>query len=74
MQIQAIFVQQMVARGGNEALRRPCFPPCSGWCLKEFGVVYNTAYRDLDGLVRLGVLNQEGSGRGTRYTIQVAKP
>jgi predicted HTH transcriptional regulator len=46
----------------------------SGWCLKEFGVVYNTAYRDLDGLVRLGVLSQEGSGRGTRYTLQAPKP
>ncbi len=43
----------------------------SGWCLKEFGVVYNTAYRDLDGLVRLGLLQQEGSGRGTHYTLQV---
>jgi ATP-dependent DNA helicase RecG len=46
----------------------------SGWCLKEFGVVYNTAYRDLDGLVRLGVLKQEGSGRGTRYTLQAPDP
>jgi predicted HTH transcriptional regulator len=46
----------------------------SGWCLKEFGVVYNTAYRDLDTLVRLGVLNQEGRGRGTRYSLQVPKP
>ena len=40
----------------------------SGWCLKEFGVVYNTAYRDLDGLVRLGLLKREGLGRATRYT------
>jgi predicted HTH transcriptional regulator len=40
----------------------------SGWCLKEFGVVYNTAYLDLGGLVRLGLLKQEGRGRGTRYT------
>jgi predicted HTH transcriptional regulator len=46
----------------------------SGWCLKEFGIVYNTAYRDLSSLVRLGVLNQEGSGRGTRYTLQAPKP
>jgi predicted HTH transcriptional regulator len=30
----------------------------SGRCLKEFGVVYNKAYRDLDGLVRLGLLKQ----------------
>lgn len=46
----------------------------SGWCLKEFGVVYNTAYRDLAALVRLGLLKQEGSGRGTRYTLQVPSP
>jgi len=46
----------------------------SGWCLKEFGVVYNTAYRDLDALVRLGLLKQEGSGRGTRYLLQGPNP
>ncbi len=46
----------------------------SGWCLKEFGVVYNTAYRDLAALVRLGLLKQEGSGRGTRYTLQAPSP
>ncbi len=46
----------------------------SGWCLKEFGVVYNTAYRDLDALVRLGLLMQEGSGRGTRYSLQGSNP
>lgn len=46
----------------------------SGWCLKEFGVVYNTAYRDLDALVRLGVLKQEGRGRGTRYSLQGLNP
>lgn len=46
----------------------------SGWCLKEFGVVYNTAYRDLDALVRRGLLQQEGSGRGTHYTLQVPNP
>lgn len=46
----------------------------SGWCLKEFGVVYNTAYRDLDALVWLGLLKQEGRGRGTRYLLQGPKP
>lgn len=46
----------------------------SGWCLKEFEVVYNTAYRDLDALVRLGLLKQEGSGRGTRYTRHAPSP
>ena len=42
----------------------------SGWCFKEFGVVYNTAYRDLNALVNLGVIKQEGRGRGVKYTIQ----
>ncbi len=42
----------------------------SGWCLTEFGVVYSTAYRDLDALVQLGVLKQKGKGRATRYTLQ----
>lgn len=46
----------------------------SGWCLKEFGVVYNTAYRDLDALVRLDLLQQEGSGRGTHYTLPAHNP
>ena len=46
----------------------------SGWCLKEFGIVYNTAYRDLEALVRLGLLKQEGKGRGTRYTLQPIDP
>ena len=46
----------------------------SGWCLKEFGVVYNTAYRDLDALVRLGLLQREGSGRGTHYTLPAHNP
>jgi len=40
----------------------------SGWCLKEFGIVYNTAYRDLEAMVKLGVLRREGRGRGTHYT------
>jgi ATP-dependent DNA helicase RecG len=46
----------------------------SGWCLKEFGVVYNTAYRDLDALVKLGLLKKEGKGRGTRYVLQSDSP
>jgi predicted HTH transcriptional regulator len=46
----------------------------SGWCLKEFGVVYNTAFRDLGALVRLGVLKKEGADRGTRYTLHSVGP
>jgi ATP-dependent DNA helicase RecG len=39
----------------------------SGWCRKQFGVAYLTVYRDLKGLVELGVLEAIGSGRSTRY-------
>ncbi|MDP2856161.1 MAG: helix-turn-helix domain-containing protein, partial [bacterium] len=45
----------------------------SGWCLKQFGVVYNTAYRDLSAMVGLGVLDQVGHGRGVRYILQGPK-
>lgn len=46
----------------------------SGWCRKEFDVVYDTAYRDLNGLVELGLLVQVGHGRGTRYALGGKKP
>lgn len=46
----------------------------SGWCLKEFGVVYNTAFRDLDALVRMDLLKKEGGGRGTRYILRSVSP
>lgn len=39
----------------------------SGWCRKEFGVTYNTTFRDLSGLVALNLLEQKGQGRSTRY-------
>jgi ATP-dependent DNA helicase RecG len=39
----------------------------SGWCKNQFSVSYNTAFLDLDGLSKLGVLEQVGKGRGTRY-------
>ena len=45
----------------------------SGWCLKKFKVVYNTAFRDLTALVRLGILKVEGSGRSTRYVFNEAR-
>ena len=37
------------------------------WVRTRFGVVYNTAYRDLQGLVELGLLQAVGSGRSVRY-------
>jgi predicted HTH transcriptional regulator len=39
----------------------------SGWCRKQFGVAYLTVYRDLKGLMELGVLEATGIGRSTRY-------
>ncbi|MCL4180876.1 MAG: hypothetical protein KJ072_24400 [Verrucomicrobia bacterium] len=41
----------------------------SGWCLKTLGITYNTAYLDLSGLVRKGLLVREGKGRATRYRL-----
>jgi ATP-dependent DNA helicase RecG len=37
------------------------------WCRARFGVVYNTAYRDLQGLVDLGLIEPVGSGRSAKY-------
>ena len=37
------------------------------WCRTRFHVVYNTAYRDLQGLVNLGLLKPVGLGRNVKY-------
>lgn len=37
------------------------------WCRARFSVVYNTAYRDLQGLVDLGLIEPVGSGRNVKY-------
>ncbi|MCD6306205.1 MAG: DUF4062 domain-containing protein [Deltaproteobacteria bacterium] len=37
------------------------------WCRARFNVVYNTAYRDLQGLVGLGLIEPVGSGRSAKY-------
>jgi len=37
------------------------------WCRAHFSVVYNTAYRDLQGLVGLGLIEPVGSGRSAKY-------
>ena len=39
----------------------------SGWCRKTFAVAYQTVYRDLNGLLDLGLLQTIGRGRSTRY-------
>ena len=41
----------------------------SGWCRERFGVAYQTVYRDLGGLLELGILRRTGSGRATRYVM-----
>jgi len=46
----------------------------SGWAKKKFGVVYNTVRKDLDDLVKLGLLKAEGKGRSTRYLLSEPKP
>jgi len=45
----------------------------SGWCKNEFGVVYDTTYRDLSELVDLGILEKKGKGRGTKYVLKNSK-
>lgn len=37
------------------------------WCIETLDVVRDTAYRDLMGLVALGLLARTGSGRGAKY-------
>ena len=39
----------------------------SGWCVKELGVVYDTANRDLKGLAALRLLVRQGRGRAAKY-------
>jgi ATP-dependent DNA helicase RecG len=46
----------------------------SGWCRKRFGVTYDTANRDLVGLVKLGVLERKSSGPATRYELAARPP
>jgi predicted HTH transcriptional regulator len=41
-----------------------------GWCVREFGVVNDTADRDLRGLTELGLLEQVGKGRAVRYVAK----
>jgi ATP-dependent DNA helicase RecG len=41
----------------------------SGWCRTRFKVAYQTVYRDLNGLLELGLLTRIGSGRSTRYGV-----
>ena len=46
----------------------------SGWCRKQFGVTYDTANRDLLGLLKLGVLERKSSGPATRYELAARPP
>jgi predicted HTH transcriptional regulator len=39
----------------------------TGWCIKELGVVRDTAHRDLVGLTEFGLLEAQGAGRSAKY-------
>jgi ATP-dependent DNA helicase RecG len=45
----------------------------SGWCRKQLPVAYDTIRRDLLELIRLGVLEQKGKGRSTRYVTRTGR-
>jgi predicted HTH transcriptional regulator len=42
----------------------------SGWLVKELGVTYDTANRDLNGLGELNLLMRQGRGRAARYVLR----
>jgi predicted HTH transcriptional regulator len=42
----------------------------TGWCTKAFGVVKDTAVRDLNELVELGLFEPRGRGRGRHYVLK----
>lgn len=42
----------------------------SGWCREHLPVVYDTIRRDLQALVKLGILQVQGKGRSTRYVLK----
>ncbi|HOI96199.1 MAG TPA: helix-turn-helix domain-containing protein [Syntrophobacter fumaroxidans] len=42
----------------------------SGWLVKELGVTYDTANRDLKGLSGLNLLVRQGRGRAARYVLR----
>ena len=41
----------------------------AAWCLSNLGVVKDTARRDFNALIILGVLKRVGHGRGTEYVL-----
>jgi len=43
----------------------------SGWCGKTFDVAYQTVYRDLNGLLKLELVEAIGRGRSTRYIPKI---
>jgi ATP-dependent DNA helicase RecG len=45
----------------------------SGWMVKELKISYDTANRDLKGLVALNILRRHGSGRATKFILWESK-
>lgn len=46
----------------------------SGWIVRELGVTYDTANRDLKGLAELKLLVREGRGRAAKYILVERSP
>ncbi len=46
----------------------------TGWCVKELQVVKDTARRDFNEMISLGILERVGKGRRTRYILKGAQP
>jgi predicted HTH transcriptional regulator len=43
------------------------------WCVETLGVARDTAYRELAGLVELGLLSRKGAGRSAAYMLKAGK-
>ena len=57
-------------RGFVSSVERRSRSSPTRWCIETFGVVRNTVYRDLVGLVDLDLLVQKGAGRGVTYVTK----
>lgn len=42
----------------------------TGWCTQKFGIVKDTAVRDINELLEFGILKPIGKGRGRRYVLK----
>jgi len=43
------------------------------WCVKILGVVKDTADRDFNKLIAMGLLKRSGKGRSTKYILNISE-